>query len=284
VQGFALPAEELRELVDAVDGSDDVLRMHDRDEDRVLPHGGDYGGVGDLPVLVGGDRRDLEAKPFERAGGLWGLRRGSDVVVAATYHDISPLGGGLAHAQRAEEYVYLEATGQVVWEPTYTVHLADADWLFDADQSDLEDAIAANSGPYTFKMVSKDIRWETGGSLEVWRAERRVATIPCQTTFKTVFLIREDTLYYADPAGYTTGCVAGAVRLEDGKHLWRTNLKALWPYGVYHSLYRNEANLRMGEGLLIVSASENNGDYVEALDTLTGRIAGRHLTNDRTSP
>lgn len=57
----------------------------------------------------------------------------------------------------------------------------------------------------------------------------------------TVFLIRNDVLYYADYGRISSGCVVVAVDLKSGKQLWQRNLKGVGP--VCHSEYYNAVRM-----------------------------------------
>ena len=81
----------------------------------------------------------------------------------------------------------------------------------------------------------------------------------------------EDVLYVVWFHPIATGARVEAYAL-DGRRIWR---QGLWGCGpVSHSKYRNEVELRVGPGGVVVTGRESSCRYVEVLDPGTGALRG----------
>ncbi|RYD60319.1 MAG: hypothetical protein EOP84_37130 [Verrucomicrobiaceae bacterium] len=86
---------------------------------------------------------------------------------------------------------------------------------------------------------------------------------------RTVFVIRENRLYFADFSPLSCGCKVLCFDLETQKLLWETTLQAAG--NVNHSIYRNRVSLAvLGTGAVQIFGWEDAGRYVEYLDLDTG--------------
>jgi hypothetical protein len=95
----------------------------------------------------------------------------------------------------------------------------------------------------------------------------------------TVFAVRQEVVYYADYAPYSSGCAVVAYDLQAKKTLWRTNLKGLGP--IDHSKYGNAVILDIKEDAVHILGNEPAGRYVEYLDLKTGKTVGHKVFNQK---
>jgi hypothetical protein len=92
---------------------------------------------------------------------------------------------------------------------------------------------------------------------------------------RSVFVQRDDVLYYADFSPMSSGCTLVAVDLRAGRRLWKTGLWGIGPRG--HSQYLNLINLAFDGKYVVVYGNEMVGRYIELVDAATGRTAGHRL-------
>jgi hypothetical protein len=92
----------------------------------------------------------------------------------------------------------------------------------------------------------------------------------------TAFAIAGHVLYYADYNAHSSGCAVVAYDLKGRKQLWKTNLKGLGP--IDHTKYFNQVFLELVPGGAVrVWSQESAGDYLEYVDTETGKTVGHRL-------
>jgi hypothetical protein len=95
----------------------------------------------------------------------------------------------------------------------------------------------------------------------------------------TVFVIKDNVLYYADYDPISDGCSLVARDLAHAKELWKTPLQALGP--IPHSKYRNQVSLDWAEGALRVFGHESAGNYVEFVDPKAGKTVGHKVFKNK---
>lgn len=94
----------------------------------------------------------------------------------------------------------------------------------------------------------------------------------------TVFVEKDNVLYYTDFSPYSSGCTVVAYDLQTSKELWKTDLKGLGP--IKHFKYHNAVVLDIKEGALRVQGNESSGKYVEFVDMKTGKTVGHRVFKD----
>jgi hypothetical protein len=94
----------------------------------------------------------------------------------------------------------------------------------------------------------------------------------------TVFVEKDNILYYTDFSPYSSGCSLVAYDLQASKELWKTDLKGLGP--IEHFKYRNAVVLDIKDGALRVLGNESSGKYVEFVDMKTGKTVGHRVFKD----
>ena len=101
---------------------------------------------------------------------------------------------------------------------------------------------------------------------------------------RSVFRTRDNVLYFAHFETSSQGCVVTAHDLESGKKLWETELIGIRRIG--HSGYTNLVTISVGsrsgiddkdEASVYVAGHEGFGDYVEILDSKTGKTLGHKV-------
>jgi hypothetical protein len=97
----------------------------------------------------------------------------------------------------------------------------------------------------------------------------------------TVFHGVDDVVYYASYSQSGPGCTVIAYDLAQQKQLWQTELKALKDsMGIEYyriSGYFSSMNLSAGKNTVAIYGHETNGDYLEMLDTKTGKVIGQKV-------
>jgi hypothetical protein len=91
----------------------------------------------------------------------------------------------------------------------------------------------------------------------------------------TVFVIKDNVLYYADYNPISDGCSLVARDLTNAKELWKTPLQGIGP--TPHSKYRNQVSLDWAEGALRVLGHESAGNYVEFVEPKAGKTVGHKV-------
>ncbi len=96
---------------------------------------------------------------------------------------------------------------------------------------------------------------------------------------QSVFRAKDNVLYFAHFETSSQGCVVTAHDLDSGKKLWERKLKGIRGSG--HSGYSNLVTISVGsrsgidekgEASVYISGHEGFGDYVEILDSKTGKM------------
>ncbi len=92
---------------------------------------------------------------------------------------------------------------------------------------------------------------------------------------QSVFLIENNTLFFAHFLPTKTGCLIAAYDLDSSKNIWRTELEGIGK--VSHEQYSNKVNIYlsrrdcMEDGAVFIAGKETYGNYVEVLDRKTGK-------------
>ncbi len=156
--------------------------------------------------------------------------------------------------------------------PDYQKLADDAKWEWKDDQATA--AYSAKNLPADYKV---DIAKKPDGFGVVLKFknkdDKEILSIDGHTG--TVFVVKDNILYYADYSGIATGCSLIAVDLTNGKKLWKTPLKGLGP--IDHTKYRNAVALELVEGALRVLGNEAAGKYIEFVDPATGKTVGHKM-------
>jgi len=134
-------------------------------------------------------------------------------------------------------------------------------------------AYSAKTMPDGYKVEIIDKKEFTKATLKFTKEGKEVFTI--EGHLGTVFLVKENVLYYADYSPFSTGCSIVARDLTNGKELWKTPLQGLGP--ISHSKYRNGVSVDWVEGALRAFGHEASGNYVEFVDPRTGKSVGHKV-------
>lgn len=93
----------------------------------------------------------------------------------------------------------------------------------------------------------------------------------------SVFRIHKDVLYYPVFQPSSSGCQIAAYDLKNKKELWKKSVKGIGE--VLHSAYSNLITLDVNDDVVIIHGHEGFGDYIEFLDTRTGKTLGHKTFN-----
>ncbi len=85
----------------------------------------------------------------------------------------------------------------------------------------------------------------------------------------------EDVLYYAHFSPSSNGCKVAAYDLSNGKQLWATELKGVGRFD--HSLWSNQVNIHLHEGVVYIAGKEMGSKYLEVLDRKTGKTIAHRI-------
>jgi hypothetical protein len=92
----------------------------------------------------------------------------------------------------------------------------------------------------------------------------------------SVFRAEGNTLYSAEFSPDTNGCALVAYDLSTGRKLWRSDLQGIG--AVEHSKYSNRVTMKIEGDVICVRGYESQGDYIEIVDSKTGKtIAHREF-------
>lgn len=98
---------------------------------------------------------------------------------------------------------------------------------------------------------------------------------------QSVFRTKGNVMYFAHFSPWAVGCVVTAHDLDSGKKLWETKLKGIGGGPSFVSAYRNRVTISVGsrseidvgdEASIYICGNESFGDYIEVLDSNTGKI------------
>jgi len=113
----------------------------------------------------------------------------------------------------------------------------------------------------------------SGGSLIddrfvcVKKGEKVLLDITCHPG--TPIVREKDIVFVAEFNPISDGCSVTAYDLAKPGKVWHTTLDAVGP--VAHSKYRNQVQMEVMKGVLVVRGWESHGRYIECLSTATGR-------------
>ncbi|MCE9562098.1 MAG: hypothetical protein K8U57_08590 [Planctomycetes bacterium] len=102
------------------------------------------------------------------------------------------------------------------------------------------------------------------------------------------FRVARNVLYFAHFPASTTGCVVTAHDLKNGMKLWDTKLSAVG--SMTHRYYRNSVTIELsglneadqdGEGIVRITGRESYGDYIEILDSSTGKVLAHKIYREK---
>ncbi len=103
---------------------------------------------------------------------------------------------------------------------------------------------------------------------------------------KSVFVIKDDTLVYADYSEYSTGCKLIAIDLSRKKKQWEKRLKGIGR--VSHSEYTNRINMEIRKNDVVVYGNELSGQYIEVVRIDDGKekfhAVGQHQNHRFVKP
>lgn len=92
----------------------------------------------------------------------------------------------------------------------------------------------------------------------------------------SVFVVKDDRLFYVDFAISMPGGKVVAVDLKAGKELWKSQLRAVELRGG-HSIYSNSLNIDSSGDFVSVFGNEGAGRYFEVKDAKTGQTVGHKV-------
>jgi hypothetical protein len=152
--------------------------------------------------------------------------------------------------------------------------MADADtWEWRDDTAPLFSAFNAYQGDYQIELIRKP---NTIGSVKISFKRDGKEALSIEGHYGTMFLVQDKVVLYTDFHPSSSGCSIVAYDLATGKERWKTSLEGLGPISHfrYHNVVRLEA---VGEGAVRIFGKESAGNYVEYLDTRTGKTVGHKV-------
>jgi hypothetical protein len=137
------------------------------------------------------------------------------------------------------------------------------EFVLPEDQATLSYSISQVKKPYQAVLSSG----EGGSALEISGPNNVSITLGVHQY--SVFVVRDNKLYFADFHYMSSGCQVKGYDLKSGKRLWETQLKGLGP--IAHSKYYNRVFMRFEGKDLVIYSKESAGRYREAVDPKTGK-------------
>ena len=93
--------------------------------------------------------------------------------------------------------------------------------------------------------------------------------------YASVFLVKEDILFFANFSSVGTGGEIVAVNLSKGKEIWCEKLKALGD--ISHMAYSNKIQIEHRQNAIWVWGNESFGKYLELKDMKTGKTIAHRV-------
>jgi hypothetical protein len=147
------------------------------------------------------------------------------------------------------------------------------EWKWVPERASARDSAKNFKGDFQAEVDEKDTDGRKSATVKFAKGDDVVFTIDGHA--ETVFVGRDNIVYYADFSQISTGCSVIAYDLKVKKQLWKTGLKGLGPLA--HTRYWNQVTLDIKDDAVQVFGKEAFGKYVEYLDLKSGKTVGHKV-------
>jgi hypothetical protein len=168
------------------------------------------------------------------------------------------------------------AAGDDATKLDYQKEADNAAWQWAPERASALDSLTRYDGDYEVAIVRKP------GRVGVLTIEVRADGKPVYSWegyAGSVFAGKGGVIYRAHFHPSASGCDVIAYDLRARKEVWKTHLRGLGP--IAHFRYRNAVTLDLRDGVLVVHGKESAGNYIEYVDTRTGKTVGHKSFRNR---